>query len=600
MADFNGDDGANVLDGSIDGDTMSALAGSDIVNGAEGADTMSGGEGSDTLNGGAGNDIIYGFGASDAIAGSGDINATLVTSALARPIFALSAPGNADRMFVAQQGGIIKILDPATGALRATPFLNIASTIGTGGERGLLGLAFDPDYVSNGKFYVYVNNTDGDIEVRSYLRSATNANRADPASGNVILTIPHPTFANHNGGWMGFGPDGYLYISVGDGGSGGDPSNNAQNTNVLLGKMLRIDVSSDAFPGDALRDYAIPADNPFADGPGADEIWALGLRNAWRPSFDRLTGDLYIADVGQNAHEEINFQLAGSDGGANYGWKVKEGFDVFDDTVPGNPPADSPTLTDPLIDYPHVNSAAGGFSVTGGYVYRGSAAGLQGVYLYADFVSNQVWSFRVVDGAAVDAVNRTAQFVVSGGSVNSIASFAEDGHGNLYVLGLDGEMFRLDPQVGAGDSADIIDGGQGNDQIFGGAGNDSLIGGAGRDGLDGGSQDDILNGGGNADTLSGGAGVDRLIGATGDDQMTGGAGGDLFVFGRNGGHDTIADFENDVDAIRLSRALGIASVDDALALAVETSGHVVFSFASGEVLMVLNTTKFELTDDLLV
>ncbi len=204
----------------------------------------------------------------------------------------------------------------------------------------------------------------------------------------------------------------------------------------------------------------------------------------------------------------MNFQAFDSLGGENYGWKVKEGFLVFDPTIPGNPPPTTPPLTDPLIDYPHVNNATGGFAVTGGYVYRGPSEGLQGVYLYADFVSNQLWSFKVVNGVAVDAANRTGQLVAVGGSIDQIASFGEDGRGNLYIVGLDGEIFLLDPQEGAGDGADTISGGDGNDRIHGGVGADRLLGGTGNDRIDGGSQADRIDGGTGRDVLLGGTGAD--------------------------------------------------------------------------------------------
>jgi|GEM_PF-730777 len=598
--DFQGNNSANIQNGTESDDRFFGRGGADIVNAGGGNDRIFGGEGADVLNGGAGNDLMFGCSASDTTAGSGDIITTLVTNQLNTPVFATSAPNDADRMFVVEQGGTIRILDPAAGTLSNTPFLNISSSISSGGERGLLGLAFDPDYAANGKFYVCVTNTNGDIEVRSYSRSSGNADVADAASGTVLITIPHPGQSNHNGGWIGFGADGYLYVSTGDGGSGGDPPNNAQNINVLLGKMLRLDVSHDGFPGDPSRNYAIPADNPFVGAPGADEIWALGLRNAWRPSFDRLTGDLYIADVGQGAHEEVNYQSHLSHGGENYGWKVKEGFDIYDNTIPGNPPATTPPLTDPIFAYDHTGAPDGGYAITGGYVYRGQSAGMQGVYFYADYLSNQLWSFRVVDGVAVDQANRTAQLVISGGTVDGISSFAEDGHGNLYAIGLDGEMFRLSPNINAGDGADVMNGGAGNDRMYGGAGNDQLLGGGGNDMLNGGSQDDTLIGGPGGDTLSGGAGHDVLRGGPGNDQLTGGAGDDLFVFSKLGGHDTIKDFEDNVDAIRLSRNLGISSVQDALSHAVETDGNVVFNFSGGEILTVLHATKAMLVDDLLV
>lgn len=481
-------------------------AGRNTLTGGAEADTLSGGEGRDVLRGGAGDDVIYGHGASDETPGSGAILARRVGAGFEQPVFVTSAPGDADRLFVVEKTGAIKILDPATGAVVST-FLDIPNgEISDDGEGGLLGLAFHPDYATNGKFFVYVTNAAGDIELRAYSRSNTDPNAADPASGDVILTIPHPTYSNHNGGWIAFGPDGYLYIATGDGGGGGDPNGNAQNKNSLLGKMLRIDVNSDGFVGDDTRDYAIPTGNPFADTiPGADEIWAYGLRNPWRNSFDRLTGDLYIGDVGQNAREEVNYQPGGASGGQNYGWKIREG------KIPYAGGALPPDLVDPLLDYAHSGAPSGGSSITGGYVYRGTAPGMQGVYFYADFTSDQIWSFRVVGGQVVDAANRTAQLVQQGGSVDGIVSFGEDGHGNLYIVGIDGEIFRLDPQEGAGDGADWIEGGAGRDRIWGGVGHDTLYGGADADRLYGNGQNDILIGGAGRDLLTGGSGADRFV-----------------------------------------------------------------------------------------
>lgn len=509
MAVLNGTTGADLLSGGAADDTVTGLSGSDTLNGGAGADKVSGGEGGDTLTGGAGDDLLFGFGASDSVAGSGDILATRLAGNFDQPVFVTSAPGDPDRLFVVEKTGQIKILDTATGATNAVNFLTIPQAqLQNGGEQGLLSVAFHPDYATNGKFYVFVNNAAGDLEVRQYSRSAANPDRAAAGSGDVILTIPHPTNDNHNGGWIGFGPDGFLYIATGDGGAGGDPENNAQNPNSLLGKMLRIDVNGDDFAGDTGRDYAIPDDNPFVGTTAAAEIWALGLRNPWRPSFDRLTGDLYIADVGQNRREEINFQDAGSAGGENYGWVIREGTLVFDPDRPGNLPPNSPLLTDPVLDYGHSFDGNGGFSVTGGYVYRGPSAGMQGVYLYADFVSNQIWSFRIVDGAVVDAANRTEQFVVTGGSLDSIASFGEDGRGNLYIVSIGGDVFLLNPQEGAGDGADNINGGAGRDRIWGGVGRDTLSGGDDGDRIQGGGQADLIVGGAGRDVLFGDGGAD--------------------------------------------------------------------------------------------
>jgi glucose/arabinose dehydrogenase len=540
MALINGTLRANLLTGTSTADTLRGLAGTDTLRGGLGADTLAGGDGADRIIGGAGNDVMFGHSRADGTPGSSDILVTRVGQGFDQPVFLTSAPGNADRLFVVEKTGHIQTLNPTTGA--KTTFLDIpASQLTTGGEQGLLSMAFHPDYATNGKFYVYMVNEQGNLEVRQYTRSTTNPNRADAASGDVILAIDHPTNSNHNGGWLGFGPNGMLYIGTGDGGAGGDPLNNAQNEDVLLGKMLRIDVNGDDFAGDASRDYAIPDSNPFANGPGADEIWATGLRNPWRPSFDRVTGDLYIADVGQNAWEEVNWQSHTSAGGENYGWVVREGNTTFDPNRPGNPAPNSPLLTDPLLAYDHSGAPDGGFSVTGGYVYRGPSAGLQGVYLYADFVTNQVWSFRVVDGRAVDQANRTAQLVSSGGQIDQIASFGEDGRGNLYIVGLDGEVFLLRPQAAAGDGADYLDGGAGRDNIHGGAGNDTLLGGTGNDTLHGNTQNDILRGGAGLDKLMGGRGADVFDFNAVTDSQTGIA-----------RRDVVLDFADGVDRLDFS------------------------------------------------
>ncbi|MGO4833766.1 PQQ-dependent sugar dehydrogenase, partial [Rhizobiaceae sp. 2RAB30] len=344
--------------------------------------------------------------------------------------------------------------------------------------------AFHPDYAANGRFFVFLTNTAGDIEVREYARSAGDPAKAVPGAVATIITIPHPTYANHNGGSMAFGPDGHLYIGTGDGGSGNDPAGNAQNTSVLLGKILRIDVDRDGFPADATRNYAIPTDNPFAGArPGADEIWAYGLRNPWRISFDSLTGDLYIGDVGQGAREEVNFQPADDHGGRNYGWDYREG------TLPGPSPAPNPpiTFTPPVFDY----GRDVGHSITGGYAYRGPAPGLQGAYFFGDFVTGRLFSLRMVNGVAEDAMERTAQVV--GASLSQISSFGTDNSGNLYVVSLTGTIHRLSPGIAAGDGADRIDGGPGNDRLFGGGGNDTLIGGTGTDQMTGGPGNDVFN-----------------------------------------------------------------------------------------------------------
>lgn len=353
-----------------------------------------------------------------------------VVSGLITPLYAGSPPGDRERLFVAEQfTGRIRILK--NGVLLDDPFLDIRSLLNIGGEQGLLGVAFHPDYANNGWFFVNYTNQPGDTVVARYEVSAGNPDLADPNSAEIIITIEQP-FANHNGGNLAFGPDGFLYIGMGDGGSGGDPGNRAQNGMELLGKMLRLDVSS-GLP------FNIPADNPFVNDPDVrDEIWALGLRNPWRWSFDRLTGDLYIADVGQAKWEEIDFQPAASPGGENYGWRLKEGNHCF------NPPVncDPGGLTDPIYEYSH---GGGRCSITGGFTYRGAAIPLlSGTYFFADFCSNQIWSF-IFDGNVVSEFQeRTAELDPGGGLlIDNIASFGEDVDGELYIVDISGEIYRI-------------------------------------------------------------------------------------------------------------------------------------------------------------
>ena len=317
---------------------------------------------------------------------------TRIISGLNQPLFLATAPNDDDRLFVVEKTGDIEIINRLTGQRNATPFLDVSNQISTNSERGLLGLAFHPDYESNGLFYVNLTNNGGTTEIRQY-QVSEDPEVADPDSMSRVISIGQP-FANHNGGWIGFGPDGYLYGAMGDGGSGNDPQNTGQRLNTLLGKMIRIDIDSDDFP-DSRRNYAIPDDNPFAnddDDSTLDEIWSYGLRNPWRSSFDSATGDLYIADVGQGAREEINYQHADSSGGENYGWRLREGtIATPSGGVGGSPPADN---VDPVFDYVHGSGGSRG-SVTGGYVYRGPISELQGQYVFADFLWNRIYSIEV-------------------------------------------------------------------------------------------------------------------------------------------------------------------------------------------------------------
>lgn len=367
---------------------------------------------------------------------------TRVGTGFSAPVFLAPVPDNSGRVFVVQQGGLIRILNPATGAIAATPFLNVSAQTTTDGERGLLGFATAPDFATSGTFYVFLTNTSGNIEVRRYRTQTGNRDLADPASADIILTIPHGAFSNHNGGWIGFGPDGFLYVATGDGGGSGDPLNNGQNRNSLLGKMLRIDVASDAFPADPNRDYAIPAGNPFAASGGAPEVWAFGLRNPFRNSFDPATGNLWIADVGQGAREEIDLMRA-TDGGANFGWNQVEGTLNF----AGTPQAG---FTLPIAEYAHGSGPREGNSVTGGYVYRGPVEALRGNYFFADFVRPNIWSFpiaRISLGATLASSQftlRNADFTPNLGTINNVASFGVDQAGNLYIVDYDGEIFRIE------------------------------------------------------------------------------------------------------------------------------------------------------------
>jgi glucose/arabinose dehydrogenase len=351
-----------------------------------------------------------------------ELTAVEVASGLNNPVH-LTAPADDPRIFIVEQPGRIRILQ--NGQLLPTPFLDITARVVSGGERGLLSVAFHPGYGTNGEFFVNYTGSGGTTRVERYRVSADDPNRADPASAELILSVAQP-FANHNGGLIKFGPDGMLYIGMGDGGSGGDPLGHGQNAATLLGSLLRIDVDS----GDP---YAIPPDNPFADGgAGRAEAWATGLRNPWRFSFDPEDGLIYIADVGQNRIEEINAQPADAPG-LNYGWAVMEGSTCFRPATG----CDQSGLVLPIVEYAN---PADGCSVTGGYVYRGSALPeLRGHYFYADFCRGWVRSFRRT-GPAAAADHRQWPL----GTLGSISSFGEDAARELYIVVHQGRVYRLE------------------------------------------------------------------------------------------------------------------------------------------------------------
>jgi glucose/arabinose dehydrogenase len=358
------------------------------------------------------------------------------------PLYVAAIPDGSGRVLVVQQGGLIRILDPATATIAATPFLDVSTQVATDGERGLLGLALAPDFNATGTFYVFLTTAGtGHIQLRRYRTFAANRNLADPATADPIFDLAHPA-NNHNGGWLDFGPDGFLYAALGDGGGSGDPNNNAQNTNVYYGKILRIDPRTDAFPADPLRDYAIPPGNPFAASGGLPEIWAYGLRNPFRASFDPLTQNLWIGDVGQNAREEIDL-MRPTDGGANFGWRIFEGTAVFNGTpIPG--------LVPPVAEYVHGSGPRDGNVVTGGHVYRGPVEALRGNYFFADVSIPNIWTLvvaRVAIGTTIPASQftlRNAAFAPNAGAFNLMVSFGVDQAGNLYIVDLDGEIFRVE------------------------------------------------------------------------------------------------------------------------------------------------------------
>lgn len=394
--------------------------------------------------------LAFGTATPSAEAQNVNVRTKRIVAGLTFPTYVTHAPGQPNRLYIVQKGGSIRIFDLSTNTLLPTPFLTVAVTGGTtaNDERGLLGLVFDPGYAKNGQFYIYYTGLNTNVLAR-YTRSAANPDVAN-ATGVTMLSWSDP-FTNHNGGWLGFGPDGNLYVATGDGGSANDPNGNGQNLNSPMGKLLRIKPTI----GGAAPYYTVPAGNPFAGGATTDDnVWSYGLRNPWRCSFDRQTGDLWIADVGQNAVEEVNFQAAGLAGGRNYGWRCMEGLNC---TSLSGCTCNAATLTNPIRTYGHVAGTGGGFSITGGYVYRGCLInGLQGTYFYADYVNNNVWSFRYNS-----ATNTQSEFTIrntqmtpslDGFTLNQIVSFGEDANGELYVVDqgstTDGAIYKIVPPTG--------------------------------------------------------------------------------------------------------------------------------------------------------
>lgn len=368
---------------------------------------------------------------------------TQVAKGLTQPLYGKAAPGQPDRLYLLEKAGVIKILELGGPRVRVReqPFLDISEKVSIRSERGLLGLDFARDYVTSGIFYIHYNNLDGDTILARMTVDASDRLRANPESEEILLQEKQP-WANHDGGELCFGPDGMLYLGLGDGGAANDPQNNGQKPESLLGKILRVDVS-----GGVGSPYRVPEDNPFV---GSDsfrpEVWAWGLRNPWRFSFDRATGDLWIGDVGQNKWEEINFAPASSKGGENYGWRIREAAHPFND----KDPKPKVPLIDPIFEY-RQGGPLNARSVTGGYVYRGNKMpGLQGWYIFGDYVSGQIWGLKQEGGELIGQVDLTPMLAGESGkgAVPGLASFAEDGAGEIYVMSLSqGTVFRIDPAL---------------------------------------------------------------------------------------------------------------------------------------------------------
>jgi glucose/arabinose dehydrogenase len=361
------------------------------------------------------------------VPGNIDVGLTQVASGLSAPLLVTHAGDGSNRLFVVEQTGKVRIVKG--GDLQTAAFVDISRSISRGGEQGLLGLAFHPSFESNRKLYLSYTDLNGTSVIREYTTLASNPDRVDGSSGRTLLRVKQP-YDNHNGGHIVFGPDGYLYIGLGDGGSGGDPGNRAQNRNTLLGKLLRIDVNKRT----GTLPYAIPSTNPYVGRTGLDQIWAFGLRNPWRFSFDRSTGDLWIGDVGQGSWEEVNRSLAVSKRNAgraaNYGWRVMEGAHCF---IPSSGCVRTGKIL-PVTEYSH---AGGRCSITGGHVYRGKAhPDLVGAYLFGDYCSGEIW---FIDRGASRGVKPTLAIDTD----SSITSFGEDEAGEVYVTTAGGAVYRI-------------------------------------------------------------------------------------------------------------------------------------------------------------
>lgn len=371
--------------------------------------------------------------AASSVCSQAKIGVEKVASGFDRPVWAGMPAGSQGKLWVMEQAGKVWIVDLANGERSAQPFLDIQSDVSRKeNEQGLLGLAFAPDFEKTGRFYV--DFTDKEKHTRIVRFTSKDHSTTDPATAEVLLQYDQP-FGNHNGGWVCFGPDGMLYIGNGDGGAGDDPHGNGQSLETLLAKILRIDVSPET-------GYKIPSDNPFVRRKNAKpEIWAYGVRNPWRCSFDRKTGDFWIGDVGQNMWEEVDYMPRDKASGRNFGWRLREGDKPNPKNGVGGPaPAGA---IEPVYVYKHGGGSTEGMSVTGGYVYRGPIKELQGRYVFADYQNPRIWSFVLNHGKADDFQDHTDELQPEGGRITLIPSFAEDNDGNLFIVDLTGSIYRI-------------------------------------------------------------------------------------------------------------------------------------------------------------
>lgn len=367
---------------------------------------------------------------------SAKVTSTLVAEGFKLPVWASAPKGTENLLWVVEKKGTIRILDRKTGNKQL--FFDITSRVGSkGNEEGLLGLAFENDYLKTGRFYVNLTNRKGFTEIVRFTAHGEKMQQCNPNTAEVILTYKQD-YRNHNGGWIGFGPDGYLYIGNGDGGSANDPKNRSQDLGSYLGKLLRIDVSPE-------KGYRIPKDNPFkANSKAKPEIFAYGLRNPWRCSWDSKTKDFYIGDVGQNAWEEIHYMPAGKGKGANYGWRLREGLIATPKKKVGG--AKPKGAVDPIYVYKHGKGEKEGLSVTGGYVYRGPIKSLQGKYFFADYANPRIWSFETKNNKATNLEDWTERLKCDGKKITSISSFGEDHDGNLLIISYGGKIYQITQQ----------------------------------------------------------------------------------------------------------------------------------------------------------